>query len=113
MTLGRTIFILILQLSFFAMGAALFATAVLLWFRPRRWWGYTMSKLGIFGIVMAVLFGAVLPAGQIPLTTLAVIYILGLLLSTVGVTVVSIDIIRRVNLMQQFPPDEKSDTSED
>lgn len=106
--MGKAIFLLILQLSFFAAGSAVFATAVLLWFRPKRWWGYTLSKIGIFGIVIAVLFGAVLPAGSIPLSPLAVMYMLGLTCATVGVTVVSIDVIRRVNLMQQFPPKDEN-----
>lgn len=88
------LYFLLLQMSLWATGAAAVAIGVLVRHRPRRWWAYVLTKLGLGGIVGTLMVrvwenGTVEPSGA------AYFYVAFVAVAAVGLTYVSGDLARR------------------
>lgn len=87
---------ILIQLSLFALGTSLGAIALLVWRRPKRWYWYAMTKVGIFLTIGAVFVTILLPAGRIEPTREAITYAVGLGFVGVGLIGVCRDIAKKL-----------------
>ena len=88
------LYFVLLQVSLFALGASAVAVSVLVRHRPRRWWAYALTKVGLAGIVGTLMLrvwdnGTVEPSGA------AYFYVGFVLASAIGLSYVSGDLARR------------------
>lgn len=88
------VYLALLNVSLFALGAAAASLGILIRHRPRRWWAYALVKAGLATIVGTLMF-VVWGNGTVEPSARAGIYILGVLGSAVGMSFVAGDLAKR------------------
>lgn len=98
MDAGQALYVVLVQLLLFSAAAALTASAFLAIRRPRRWWAYVLTKVGIT-ITNGVLLSVVFPAQTIPVTPISVSYAVGLAATGIGLSFVAGDLAKRQGVL--------------
>lgn len=94
--MGQVMYLVLIQLLLFAMGASLVAIYALIIRRPKRWSFYVLAKVGIM-ITNGILVVIVLPTPEhsIHITGYLLGYLVGLACVGVGVLGIAKDILSR------------------
>jgi hypothetical protein len=91
---GELLYQVLLQASLFAMGAAAVSVGVLVRHKPRRWWAYALTKVGLSGIVATILT-RIWATGSVEPSTAAYFYVAFVAASAVGMSFVAGDLAKR------------------
>jgi len=87
-------YFLLVQASFFALGAALVSLYTLLTRRPSYWWAYLLVKAGS-AVIIGIILWLVLPVRAVETSWKADVYIGAVWACAIGMVGVSRDILRR------------------
>lgn len=84
----RWIYVVLANISLFALGASIVTMGILTWFRPYRWWAFLLVKAGLFGII-GLIYILLLPVGRLQVVDWKIIvYTTCVLFTAIGQTFV-------------------------
>lgn len=80
----RLVYVILANISLFALGASLITMGILALYRPYRWWAFMLVKAGLFGIV-GLIYILLLPAGTLQIIDWKIIvYTVSVFFTAVG-----------------------------
>lgn len=86
---SEILYIALINLSLFTMGASLITIGILAYRRPYRWWAFVLTKLGLFGIVGTILLDVLPKVRELPGNFWTYVYEISVALAGIGASFIT------------------------